>query len=33
VPLYPITAEQLSVYDVTKYDRPPPEWSPSSIQQ
>jgi hypothetical protein len=33
VPLYPITAEQLNIYDVTKYDRPPPEWSPSSIQQ
>ena len=24
MPLYPITAEQLNVYDVTKYDRPPP---------
>ncbi len=32
VPLYPVTADQLNVYDVTKYDRPPPQWSPSAIQ-
>ena len=33
VPLYPITADQLNAYDVTKYDRPPPQWSPSATQQ
>jgi ribose transport system substrate-binding protein len=33
VPLYPVTANQLNVSDVTKYDRPPPEWSPSAVQQ
>ena len=33
VPLYPITADQLNIYDVTKYDRPPPQWSPSATQQ
>ena len=33
VPLYPITADQLNAYDVTKYDRPPPQWSPSASQQ
>jgi ABC-type sugar transport system substrate-binding protein len=32
VPLRPVTADQLNSYDVTKYDRPPPQWSPSSIQ-
>jgi len=30
---YPITADQVNAYDVTKYDRPPPQWSPSTTQQ
>jgi ABC-type sugar transport system substrate-binding protein len=32
VPLYPVTSDQLNSYDVTKYDRPPPQWSPSANQ-
>ncbi len=31
VPLYAITPDQLSTYDVSRYDRPPPQWSPSAI--
>jgi len=33
VPLYPITADQLNSYDAAKYDRPPPQWSPSANPQ
>ena len=33
VPLYLVTPDQLNTYDVTKYDRPPPQWSLSAIQQ
>jgi ribose transport system substrate-binding protein len=33
VPLYPVTAAQLNIYDVSKYDRPPPQWSPTVIQR
>jgi ABC-type sugar transport system substrate-binding protein len=31
VPLYALTKDQLDTYDVSKYDRPPPQWSPSAM--